>query len=121
MANDTGSLMDVAGTLARLDGDEFLLGEIARIFITTAPDELNVLGAALESGDTKTAYHQAHSLKGSVGAFEAPTVLKAIVDIEQQAKAGDGAAAAAAFPAARELVEALMVELGPLVQADSEA
>lgn len=118
MANDNG-LLDIPGTLTRLDGDEFLLGEIARIFITTAPDEVGVLTEALGSGDVKRVYEQAHSLKGSVGAFEAPEVFKAVVELERRAKDGDAAGAAAVFPGVCDLIEHLIAELAPVVPAEA--
>jgi HPt (histidine-containing phosphotransfer) domain-containing protein len=104
-------VLDVQTTLERLAGDEELFGEIAQILIQTAPDQLNLISAALTGGDLKTAYQEAHSLKGAVAAFEAPDVFHAVAAVERHAKAAEGAAAVSAFASAHPLVEVLLAEL----------
>jgi HPt (histidine-containing phosphotransfer) domain-containing protein len=110
-------VLDVETTLERLAGDEELFGEIAQILIQTAPDQLSSIGAALTGSDLKTAYHEAHSLKGAVAAFEAPEVFQAVAAVERHAKADEGAAAAAAFKTAHPLVVTLLSELAPYAPA----
>jgi HPt (histidine-containing phosphotransfer) domain-containing protein len=104
-------VLDVETTLERLAGDEELFGEIAQILIQTAPDQLSLISSALTGGDLKTAYQEAHSLKGAVAAFEAPEVFHAVAAVERHAKADEGAAAVAAFASAHPLVEVLLAEL----------
>src|SRR4051794_20573947 len=69
---DAGHLLDVNATLHELGGDETLLGKIADIFTRTAPNLLELIHEALAAQDLKRVYGEAHSLKGSVGAFKAP-------------------------------------------------
>src|SRR3954465_8694681 len=94
-------LLDVETTLERLAGDQELFGEIAQILIMTAPVQLESIGAALGSNDLKSAYEEAHSLKGAVAAFEAPEVFTRVAAVEKLARADDAAGAAAAFQAAQ--------------------
>jgi HPt (histidine-containing phosphotransfer) domain-containing protein len=114
---DTRPVLDVGTTLERLGGDEELFGEIAQILIQTAPDQLSSIGAALAGNDLKTAYHEAHSLKGAVAAFEAPAAFTAVAAVERHAKLDEGAAAVAAFAAAQPLVHVLLAELARYVPA----
>jgi HPt (histidine-containing phosphotransfer) domain-containing protein len=104
-------MLDVETTLERLAGDEELFGEIAQILIATAPGQLESIAAALAGENLKSAYEEAHSLKGAVAAFEAPEVFTLVASVEKLARAGDAAAANSAFAAAKPLVEALLGEL----------
>ncbi len=117
MKHENVRLLDVETTLERLAGDEELFGEIAKILLETAPDQLLTISAALAGEDLKRTYEEAHSLKGAVAAFEAPEVFTAVAAIERYAKAQDGAAAAAAFAAAHPLVQELLAELAGFVPA----
>ena len=110
-------VLDVETTLERLAGDQELFGEIAQILITTAPTQLETIGAALGALDMKSAYEEAHSLKGAVAAFEAPEVFTRVAAVEKFARAEDAAAAAQAFAAAQPLVHVLLTELAPFAPA----
>jgi len=103
-------LLDLPKTIERL-GDEMMIGVVARVFTRTAPPLLDSLSAALAASDMTRAALDAHSLKGAVGAFEAPIVFNSVASIERHAKAQDASAAAAAFAEARPLVERLVSEL----------
>jgi two-component system, sensor histidine kinase and response regulator len=109
--------LDVSTTLERLAGDEELFGEIAQILVQTAPEQLLTISAALAAGDMKRGYEEAHSLKGAVGAFEAPEVFQAVAAVERYAKGDDAAAAKAAMAKAHPLVETLLAELRPYLPA----
>ena len=104
-------------TLERFAGDEELLGDIANVFIKTVPQLVATLETALKGNDMKTAFHQAHSLKGAVAAFEAPRVLVAIKEVEQYSKNNDTSSAKTAFPAAQLLVAGMLSELAEIVEA----
>ena len=112
-------LLDVETTLARFAGDEILLGEIASVFVRTVPQLLTSIGSALTANDMKTAFHQAHSLKGAVAAFEAPLVLNAVKELEAHAKNNDASTVAASLAEARSLVERMLGELAPMVPANT--
>jgi HPt (histidine-containing phosphotransfer) domain-containing protein len=114
---DATKILDVETTLERLAGDEELFGEIAQILIQTAPDQLSLISSALAGNDLKAAYHEAHSLKGAVAAFEAPEAFLAVAAVERHAKMEEGPAAVAAFATAQPLVHVLLAELAPYVPA----
>jgi HPt (histidine-containing phosphotransfer) domain-containing protein len=113
----TQRVLDVHTTLERLAGDEELFAEIAQILIQTAPSQLDSIGTALSGNDLKSAYEEAHSLKGAVAAFEAPEVLTSVAAVERHARAEDAIAAAEAFAAAGPLVQVLLKELAPYAPA----
>jgi DNA-binding response OmpR family regulator len=121
-APDTGeravghTLLDLNMTLTRLGDDETLLNQVARVFMRTAPGLLQAISEALEHNDSERAYAEAHSLKGAIAVFEAPEVFNSIVAVETHAHKYDSRSAAAAFRAARALVERLMSELSALLR-----
>ena len=106
-----GKLLDVDVTLTRFADDRSLLAEVASVFVRTVPQLVASISTALDAKDLKGAFHQAHSLKGAVAAFEAPEVLKAVLELERCAKSGDAAGTGAAYPVAHQLVEQLLDEL----------
>ena len=112
----TGRVLDVNMTRARFDGDDNLLGEVARIFIRTAPQLLSSITTALTENDMKRVAEQAHSLKGAVAAFEAPDVFSCVVYVERHAKNHDAETTAVALAITQTLVERLVEELAPIVQ-----
>ncbi|HEV7390831.1 MAG TPA: Hpt domain-containing protein [Burkholderiales bacterium] len=114
---DAQPLLSADITLSRFGGDETLVSEIAAVFVRTVPQLMATVTAAVDAGELERAFHQAHSLKGAVAAFEAPEVLRAVLEVEGHAKNADAAATASAWPAARALVERLIRELALLVPA----
>jgi DNA-binding response OmpR family regulator len=108
------NVMDVHATLARLGGDTALVSEVARIFTQTVPPLLTLLRDALDDSNLHAVYEGAHSLKGAVGAVEAPQVLQSVIELEAHARKGDTRAVAAAFTLAQALVWRLMSELSEM-------
>ena len=112
----TAAFFDRAGTLERLGDDAELLREVAAIYTSSAPGQLEDIAAALGRGALQDVYREAHSLKGATATFEAPTALKAVTELEACGRRGDAAAAAAAFESAKALVTALVATLEPLTR-----
>jgi DNA-binding response OmpR family regulator len=110
-AREHDRILNVDVTRSRLAGDDALLAEIAGVFRRTAPQLLASISTALSGNCLERAYAEAHSLKGAVGAFEAPAVLDAVTALERNAKNHNGSAAAAAFLCVESLVERLLYEL----------
>jgi DNA-binding response OmpR family regulator len=108
------NVMDVHATLARLGGDTALVSEVARIFTQTVPPLLTLLRDAMDDSNLHAVYEGAHSLKGAVGAVEAPQVLQSVIELEAHARKGDARAVAAAFTSAQALVWRLMSELAEM-------
>jgi len=113
-AERASGLFDLAGTLDRLGDDAELLKEVAAIYLSSAPGQIDTIAAALERGDLQEVYREAHSLKGATATFEAPTALAAVAEVEACGRRGDGAAAAVAFVSMKSLVARLSAELEPL-------
>jgi len=89
--------LDRAAVLARLDGDEELLAELAGLFIQESPKLLAAIQQAIERADPKGLERAAHALKGSVGNFAVPTAVKAAQTLENMGHEGNLAAADAAY------------------------
>jgi HPt (histidine-containing phosphotransfer) domain-containing protein len=118
---DTHPLLSIEITLSRFADDEELLSEVAAVFVRTVPKLVTSVTDAVSAGDLERAFHQAHSLKGAVAAFEAPKVLQAVLEVEGYARKGDAAATASAWPAALPLVERLLRELALVAPAGNAA
>jgi two-component system, sensor histidine kinase and response regulator len=82
-------LFDEQQALARLDGDEELLRELARIFLRESPEILQRLRHAIERGDPKAVTVEAHSMKGSVSNFGVSSATEAALAIEKMGREND--------------------------------
>ena len=102
--------IDKASALARVEGDESLLAEIARMFLESQRELVAELRDALGAGDSVRVARAAHTLKGSAANLSATGVAKAALGVEERARAGDAQGASGAFPALeRELEKATPV------------
>jgi two-component system sensor histidine kinase/response regulator len=77
-----------AELLARFDGDNELLKELAGIFLQECPRMLGEIRAALSAADSKALEYAAHTLKGSVGNFAIPGPWETAQRLELLAKSG---------------------------------
>jgi HPt (histidine-containing phosphotransfer) domain-containing protein len=77
-----GENINVSGALERLGGDEDLLREIWRIFITDCPRNLGVLRQALESRNLRLSERQAHTLKSTAGNIGADHLKETALQME---------------------------------------
>lgn len=75
-------LFDHAEALARVEGDQELLGDLAEIFLREAPEILQRLHEAVERGDAKAVAAEAHSMKGSVSNFGSRIAVSAALALE---------------------------------------
>ncbi len=73
---------DYAAALDRLEGDQRLLAELATLFLGGVPGQLAALRKAIDERDAKTVQEVAHSLKGEVGNFAAPSAFEAALRLE---------------------------------------
>jgi PAS domain S-box-containing protein len=83
--------------LRRLEGDETLLKELVELFQADSATTLEQVRTALDAGDAEAARRAAHTLKSSLGLFEAEGALRAAVRLEEAARAGDLAGAEEAY------------------------
>jgi CheY-like chemotaxis protein len=109
--------LDRAAVLARLDGDEELLAELAGLFIQESPKRLSAIQQAIEQDDAQGLERAAHALKGSVGNFVIPTAVKAAQTLETMGREGNLAAADTAYAVLQEEIAGLVQVLQRLESA----
>ena len=81
--------------IARLEGDEALAGEMAAIFVRECPALLERVRDAVRRNATGDLREAAHALKGAVANFSASAATDRATEVEQLARTGGVAAAAA--------------------------
>ena len=82
MSCSTSSCCDLAGAIAKLDGDVELLRDLAALFIGTLPDRLSELQAAMVEDCPRKISDPAHTMKGSVRYFLADSTYAAAQQLE---------------------------------------
>ncbi|HZY83786.1 MAG TPA: response regulator, partial [Gemmataceae bacterium] len=114
-----GGPLDREGLLARMEGDEELLGELVRLFVADVPARLGEVAVALAAGDGPRLRKAAHAVKSAASNFvsghggtgPAQQAITAARRLEEVAARGDLAAAAGACRALEEAVARLQDEL----------
>ena len=96
---DVASIFDHALALDRLGGDNALLGEVVKSFVSRIPEMAGALAAALQARDVALAGRHAHSLVGAAGAVGATAVLASASQVSDWLRQGDFAQAELALPA----------------------
>jgi HPt (histidine-containing phosphotransfer) domain-containing protein len=92
--------VEVSDTLlARVGGSHEMLEEIIGLFLEDSPKLIEVIRKALAEGNANAAYRGAHTLKGSVGNFDAHEAVAIAQRLEARAREGDFQAAKGAFAA----------------------
>jgi signal transduction histidine kinase/CheY-like chemotaxis protein/HPt (histidine-containing phosphotransfer) domain-containing protein len=89
--------VDRAQALARVEGDEDVLRQLAELFLDDCPKFRAEIESALGRGDVAAIVTPAHALKASVSVFGATAAEAAARRLEVAARQGDSAAASAAF------------------------
>ena len=114
MAADPTAILDLAALERQTGGDTSLRREVVRMFLEDCPLRVDAIAAALESGDTAALVSSAHMLKGSAAYLKALIVRGHAADVEQCAREGRTADAAAAFDKLRDAIDQLLPELHKL-------
>ena len=109
-ASDT-ALFQPEAALERVEGDRDLLVEVIGLFLAEWPQTASDLAATLESGELPAVVRLAHTLKGAVGNFASPAAFQVAEALEHAARAGDLAAARAAFSRLQETMNRLVPAL----------
>jgi PAS domain S-box-containing protein len=94
-----GGAVDREALLARVNGNTKLLGRLTKLFLADSPRLLAAIGKAIGKKDAHAVQMAAHTLKGSVGNFDARRAYEAARRLEDLGRRGDLAAAAAAYRA----------------------
>ncbi|MFL5241269.1 MAG: ATP-binding protein [Gemmataceae bacterium] len=76
------ALLDWAGAVERMEGDENLLRELAEVFLDDHPRQRAALRTALDAGDAEAVRRAAHTLKGALGHFGSKSVVSAVSHLE---------------------------------------
>jgi len=103
---------DVAALLARFEGDEGLVQELAGLFLDDSPSLVGKIRQAVQSCDSPSLQKAAHALKGSVSNFSAQRTHEAALRLEEIGRAGQAATAQPAL----EYLEKSIHELQPLIE-----
>ena len=85
----SGDAIDRETALARMEGDEEHLKELASIFLEEYAGLVGRLQAAADNCDRKALERAAHSFKGSLGVFAAGAAVDAAQRLESMAATGD--------------------------------
>ena len=92
-------VLDLDQTRQLLDGDEDALKQLVDLFFADFSGSLQRLKSAAGAGDLPALAAVAHTVKGSVGVFNAEPSLEAAAAVEHAARDGDLEAARRALPA----------------------
>jgi HPt (histidine-containing phosphotransfer) domain-containing protein len=71
-------------------GEPSIVGELLEIFEATTPDLLKALSQSISNNELQKVYAGAHRLKGSASNIGASVLATTLLEIEQQAKSGEG-------------------------------
>ena len=105
------NVLDWAGALQKLDGDEELLCELAEMFLDQSPTLIAAIDAAITSGEAAELRRAAHTLKGSTHVIGGSAVAAAALRLEGMGREGRLDQAAAAFADLGESIARLKPEL----------
>ncbi len=84
----TAAILDLAGALARFEGDRSLFDELARLFLDECETGLAEIRKAWQTGDARQLERAAHTLKGSSASLGAQRVSHAALELEMLARSG---------------------------------
>lgn len=87
-ASDLGKVLDVERLLTTVGDDADFLRELCELFVSTYPELMTELGAAIRDGQPSRIRTAAHQLKGMVANFAAGTAIAISQEIENCAKDG---------------------------------
>jgi len=83
------AFLDENALLARYDDDIDLITEIAHLFISDLPTRMTEIKKAIADQDSRRLQMAAHTLKGSVGNFNAKEAFAAAQALEAAGREGD--------------------------------
>jgi len=83
------AVWDRDSSLKRLMGKEDLLNTVTEIFIMEAPDRINEIQQAVDSGDCEIISRVAHTIKGVAANISGLELQKVAADIESNARQGE--------------------------------
>jgi len=106
-----------AEAVARLDGDESLLREMAAITSADLPEVIVETDRALAAGNSEQAASGLHKLKGMLSTFETGGVTVEVHEILEMTRRGDVAEAKRSFDRQRPEIDELVTEITSIAAA----
>ena len=107
MGEPAHTIMDRNLALARVDGDEALLADLAKLFCEESPKMMAAVQQAIAAKDAERLERAAHSLKGAVATLAAQKAFDAALRLERLGRAGDLSEAERAYEALESQIERL--------------
>jgi two-component system sensor histidine kinase/response regulator len=83
------AVLDRKAALARIDGDEALFADLAKLFRDESPRMLSAIRSAVAAKNADALHRAAHFLKGSVATFAAQAAFEAALKMERIARSKD--------------------------------
>ena len=77
-------IFDEKDATDRLGGDSELLMTIVEVFLDSSTEQLERLKKAIDTADYKTAYREAHSIKGAAANISAKRIRAVAAELEHQ-------------------------------------
>ena len=108
MSSKSNAAFNLEESLLNLGGDEELFQEIAEMFFEESQENMALLRAAIDAGDSQNIMKSAHALKGMVSNFAAHGVRAPALRLEKMGRRSELADAGATFT----LLEVHINELG---------
>ncbi|MGB6200400.1 MAG: response regulator, partial [Candidatus Acidiferrales bacterium] len=105
------SVMDKKTALARIDGDESLFADLAKLFCDESARMLSAIQDAIAKKNAGELHRAAHFLKGSVATFAAQPAFDAALKLEEIARSGNLTGAEDAYASLAEEVRRLRIAL----------
>jgi signal transduction histidine kinase/DNA-binding NarL/FixJ family response regulator/HPt (histidine-containing phosphotransfer) domain-containing protein len=112
--------IDPIDLLERVEGDRALLSELVQAFLSTAPDQMRAIDAALDRGEGSAIVRAANTLRGSIGTFGALEAGNAAGRLEMLGTLGDLQAARQARRALEDEMQRLVKALRPYLRENDE-
>jgi len=109
--------VDWETAIERVDGDEALLLDLAKLFLNEYPRMLEAVRVAVERKNAPELHRAAHSLKGSVATFAAQQAFDAALRLERFGRAGELSEVEEAFSVLATEVDRLRATLETLAAA----
>jgi HPt (histidine-containing phosphotransfer) domain-containing protein len=113
--DDDRIVFDKTAFLARIGGDESLLGEILSLYINDVPKQMSAIEKSMIEKNTQDLQRQAHTLKGSSANVGALTVQAAALALEKACRENDFGQAGTLVPALRLEFQRFREKAAPLL------
>ena len=110
-----GATVDVGALMTRLEGDRELLAELLELFECDRRGLMADAGRGVEESDAATVCRAAHTLKGAVANFCAPSAVAAALALETAARKGDLSVAPALLDRLRREIDDVARDLALLL------